>query len=332
MAIMTFSEAVCNTVIEEMRRDKTIFTYGFSGHYWKDAFMDLSPLGYSGKAAIEEFGWDRIHYSGVCETQLVGAGVGAAMVGVRPVVNLLLCDFTNDAWGQVVVAAAKYPFKTAYQHPLPLILHHQFGGLKGTVSHSGNYHNWLANCPGLFVAVPSSPADARGLWRTALRESKDPVFMLSDSGAMGRKGPVPEGDYMIPFGKGEVKRLGKDITLAAVGDMVFLALSAAEDLAKEGIDVEVWDPRTLAPFDRESLINSVRKTGAMVVVDQAPKSFGATGEFMATVSEALTPPPPVARVAAMDTPVPASVPLYMYIYPNKEKIIKAVKDVKARKR
>lgn len=147
----------------------------------------------------------------------------------------------------------------------------------------------------------------------------------------GMEGPVPEEDYTIPLGVADVKREGRDATVAAVGYWLHVALEAAEDLAKEGISVEVWDPRTLVPFDRESLIASVRKTGALVVVDQAPKSFGTTGEYIATVAEAVTPVPPMGRVATMDVPVGAGPTLELYILPSKEKIISAVKAVLERK-
>ena len=309
--IMTYSGAIDVTIREEMRRDPTIFMYR-SGKPSKDY--------------ADEFGWERVSACGVCETQMVGAGVGAALAGTRPIVNLAMSDFAVDAWGQLVLQAAKMRFKIGYRLDCPVVFMMSIASGRGlSVHHSGCYHNWLANAPGLLRVIPSTPADVRGLWRTALRTAKDPVCMLTSAGIW--KGPVPEDDYTIPFGKADIKREGSDVTIAAIGYWVGVALEVAEDLAKEGIDVEVWDPRTLTPFDRESLIKSVRKTGAMVVVDQAPKSFGTTGEFMASVAEALRPIPPMARVANFDAPVGFSPPLEAYILPNKDKIIDAVKKV-----
>ena len=321
MAIKTFSEAVDSTIAEEMRRDPTIF--------------HITGISLGSRNSIEEFGWKRIAYAGICETQIAGSGVGAALAGTRPIVSLGMTDFAVDGWGQIVLQAAKIHFKLGYRADCPAVFTMGFGAVPGgslSVHHTGSFHNWLANAPGLLVAVPSMPADAQGLWRTALRTTKDPVCMLTASGVAGVKGPVPDDNStMIPFGKAEIKREGADVTIAAVGYMVHLALEAAEDLAKEGIDAEVWDPRTLTPFDRESLINSVYKTGAMVVVDHAPESFGTTGEFAITVAEAITPAPPVARVASKDTPVPASPALEPYLYPNKDKVMNAVYDVLERK-
>ncbi|GAH35625.1 unnamed protein product, partial [marine sediment metagenome] len=252
-------------------------------------------------ALVKEFGSERVCYAGICETQMYGAGVGAALAGTRPIVDIFWSDFAVEAFGQLVLQAAKIRFKIAYKLDCPVVFRLDYAGIDyKTVHHSGCYHNWIANAPGLLVAVPSTPADVVGLWRTALRDNKDPVCMMNDRGVQGVSGPVPEDDYTIPFGVADVKRESSDVTIAAVGHYVHRALEVAEDLAKEGIDVEVWDPRTLTPFDRESLIKSVKKTGAMVVVDQAPKTFGTTGEFAMTVAEAVDPIPPMARVTTMD--------------------------------
>lgn len=313
--IMTCGEAVNRTIVEEMRRDPTIFIWG-----------------YGPDSRAKEFGWERVGYGGISEHQWFGAGIGAALVGTRPIVNVIMSDFAVDAWGQLVLQAAKIRFKLAYKLDCPVVFNVGYGTIGGlSVHHSSCFHNWLANAPGLLVAVPSTPADTRGLWRTALREAKDPVVMSPQLPVLGIKGPVPEDDYTIPFGVADVKREGSDVTIAAVGYWVHVALEVAEDLAKEGIDTEVWDPRTLTPFDRESLIDSVRKTGAMVAVDQAPKTFGTTGEFFATVAEAITPVPPMARVATMDAPIGFSKPLEDYVLPNKDKLISAVKGVLKRK-
>jgi len=317
--IMTYNEAREATIIDEMRRNPDIF------------FIDRA----FNKARVEEFGWEREKYtrSGINENQMVGAAIGASMAGARAIAYPHTADYSLDAITQIVVLAAKMHFKLAYKLPCPAIFWLGWGGVNvKTVHHAGCYHNWMANAPGLFCMVPSMPADAAGLWRTALCDTKDPTIYMEDRGASGSKLEelVPDG-HKIPFGVADVKREGNDVTIAAVGYMVHLALDAAEDLAKEGIDAEVWDPRTLSPFDHESLVKSVRKTGAMVAVDQAPKTFGTTGEFTATVAEAITPVPPMARVATWDVPIGAAPSITDPIYPSKAKIIDAVKGVLARK-
>jgi pyruvate/2-oxoglutarate/acetoin dehydrogenase E1 component len=315
--IMTFSAAIQDTIAEEMQRDPTIFTIGW--------YLPTEKM-------VKELGWERLKPSGIEETQEVGAGIGAALAGARPIVNLQCTSVAADAWGQMVVQAAKIRFKLAYSLPCPVIFQMDYA-LENSLHHSDCFHNWLANAGNLLVAVPATPADTVGLWRTALREIQDPVCMMNHGCTSSEKGPVPDGDYTIPFGKADIKREGKDVTIVAVGGYeVRLALEAAEDLAKQGIQAEVWDPRTLMPLDRASLIASVRKTGAMVAVDHAPKSYGTTGEFIATIAEAITPIPPMARVASMDAPVAWSHILVKYIFPSKDKIIKAVTDVVARKR
>ncbi len=319
--MLGFDEAINKTIIEEMRRDPTIFIYG---------------SGVRSKALVDEFGWERAAPSGICETQEAGAGIGAALAGMRPIVDLSMTDFALEAFGQVCLQAATIRFKLADKLPCPVVYKMQMGQwlAAGSIHHCGCYHNWMANAPCLLLAVPTTPADAVGLWRTALRTAKDPVIMLADRGVVERapEGSVPDEDYTIPFGKADIKREGTDVTIAATGYMVHLALDTANDLAKEGISAEVWDPRTLKPFDRESLIQSVRKTGAMVAVDQANKSFGTTGEFAMTIAEALYPIPPMARVTSMDTPVAWAEVLEVYVRPSKEKITSAVKTVLAKKR
>ncbi len=329
MAIMTFAQATDMTVVDEMKRNPKIICFGYG-----DGGGRFGISGITGEAVAKEFGFmTRVFDTGICETQEAGAGIGAALMGVRPIVNMQMSNFAIDAWGQIVSQAANIRFKLANKLECPVVYRMKFAATGGmSVHHSGCFHNWLANQPGLFVVIPSTPADARGLWRTALRTPKDPVVMMEQTPLGSMKGTVPDDDYTIPFGKADIKREGKDITIVAIGLWVSKALEAAEDLAKQGIQAEVWDPRTLTPLDRASLIASVKKTGAMVVVDQAPKNFGSTGEFSMTIAEALTPVPPMARVATMDTPVGFSPTLEDYILPNKDKIISAAKSVLERKR
>ncbi|TET42308.1 MAG: alpha-ketoacid dehydrogenase subunit beta [Dehalococcoidia bacterium] len=327
--IMAYLEAANKTIIEEMRRDPTIFTYGEETQV---GWCTLDHDGKSSKDLVEEFGKRRINFAPISETAMAGAGIGAALTGMRPIVALWFSDFIMVEAEQQINEAARIRFKLGNMVNCPVVFRINYGGLGGnSVQHSNCYYNKFADTPGLILAIPSTAADVVGLWRTALRKNINPVQMWESFMVQGIKGPVPEGDYTIPFGKADVKREGSDVTIAAVGYMVHLALDAAKDLANEGIDAEVWDPRTLTPFDRESLIDSVRKTGAMVVVDQEPKSFGTTGEFAMTLAEAMDPVPPMARVTLGDGSIAFSPTLEKYILPSKDKIIQAVRELLGRK-
>ena len=310
-----------DVILDEMRRDPTIFMLG------PTLIKDLK----------QEFGEHRIVSTGISETAACGAGIGAALAGARPIVDVMWSPFLIDAAGQVINQAAVWRFKLGNTVDMPVIFRQGYGlyNYGAGVQHSHCSHNLFANIPGLHLAVPSTPADLVGLWKTALRKAKNPTMIWESLGCSmrGVEGPVPEEDFTVPFGKGDVKREGRDVTIAAIGYMVHLSLEAAQELAGDGIDVEVWDPRTLSPFDRDGLLKSVTKTGAMVVVDQAPKTFGTTGEFIATVAEAgISPSPPMSRVASVDAPVGYSRPLEQYVLPSKEKIISAVKNVITRKK
>lgn len=319
--VVSYIVAGLNTIREEMRRDPNIFILG------PTLPGDLR----------DEFGTRRVVNTAISEEAACAAGIGAALAGTRPIVDVMWSPFLIDAAGQIITQAAIWRFKLGNTVDIPVVFRQGFGmyNYGVGVQHSQCLHNLFANVPGVHLAVPSTPADLVGLWRTALREAKNPTMMWESLGCAlgGIEGPVPEEDYTIPFGKGDVKREGRDVTIAAVGYMVHLALWAAVELAKEGIQAEVWDPRTLTPFDREGLIKSVTKTRALVAVDLAPKSFGTTGEFIATVAEAaVEPTPPMARVASLDAPVGFSRPLECYVQPDKDKIIAAVKAVMRRKR
>jgi pyruvate dehydrogenase E1 component beta subunit len=318
--IISYGMAGLETIKEEMRRDASIFILG------PTLLDDLK----------EEFGSERVVSTGISETAACGAGIGAALAGTRPIVDLTWSPFLIDAAGQVMNQAAIWRFKLGNSVDIPVIFRQGFGlyDYGGGVQHSQCFHNLFANAPGLHVAVPSTPADLVGLWRTALRAARNPTMIWESLGCAltGLEGPVPDEDYAIPFGSGDVKREGQHVTIAAVGYMVRLALMAADELAREGIEAEVWDPRTLAPFDRDGLLQSVEKTGSMVAVDLAPKSFGTTGEFLATVAEAaIVPAPPMARVASLDAPVGYSQPLERYVQPNEDKIVAAARNVVLRK-
>jgi pyruvate/2-oxoglutarate/acetoin dehydrogenase E1 component len=319
--IVSYNTAGIDTISAEMRRDQNIMMLGPTVH------SDLRS----------EFGTTRVVNTALSEEAACAAGIGAALAGTRPIVDVMWSPFLIDAAGQIITQAAVWRFKMGNTVDIPVIFRQSYGmyHFGVGVQHSVCLHNLFANVPGVHLAVPSMPADLVGLWRTALREAKNPTMMWESLGCAlsGIEGPVPEEDYTIPFGKGDTKREGRDVTIAAVGYMVHLALSAAEELAKEDIQAEVWDPRTLTPFDREGLLRSVAKTGAMVAVDLAPMSFGTTGEFIATVAEAaMNPTPPMSRVASLDAPIGFSRSLESYVQPDKDKIIAAVRAVMKRKR
>ena len=317
---MSYNMAGLEAIKEEMRRDPNIFILG------PTLLDDLK----------DEFGSHRIVSTGISEDAACAAGIGAAIVGTRPIVDLTWSPFLIDAAGQVINQAAIWRFKLGNTVDIPVIFRQGYGlyNYGGGVQHSQCFHNLFANAPGLHIAVPSTPVDLVGLWRTALREAKNPTMIWESLGCAltGIEGPVPEEDFTVPFGKGDIKRAGKHVTIAAVGYMVHLAIQAAEQLVKDGIEAEVWDPRTLTPFDREGLTASVKKTGALVAVDMAPKSFGTTAEFMATIAESpIIPLPPMERVASMDVPIGYSLSLERRAQPDVNKIIAAVRKILSRK-
>lgn len=317
-SMMPFVVAENEAIAGEMRRDPTIFIYGQG-----------NPQG--NRALYEEFGPLRVNISPISETAMTGVAIGAAITGTRPICEHALSDFIMVCAEQFINEAGRIRFKLGNAVDCPAV--YKIGyGLKGglSVQHSNCYYNKFADTPGLIVAVPSMPADVAGLWRSALR-GKNPVQIWRSFQILGVQGPVPEGDHVVPFGKGAVQREGSDVTIAAIGWCVHLALQAAEELAGEGISAEVWDPRTLNPFDRAGLLQSVGKTGALVVADEEPMTFGTTGEFAMTVAEAMDPVPPMARVTLMDASVAFSPPLERYVLPTKDKIINAVKSVLQRK-
>lgn len=316
---MAIYEAENFVITEGMRNDPTVFIYS-QGH----------PQ--SRRALYEEFGQLRVNISPISETAMTGAAVGAAVTGTRPICEHALSDFIMVAAEQFINEAGRIRFKLGYKVDCPAIFRIGYG-IKGgglAVQHSNAYYNKFADTPGLAVVVPSMPADVVGLWRTALR-GKDPVQIWNSSMIGGTRGPVPDGDYTIPFGQGDVKREGSDLTIAGIGWTVHLALQAAEELSAQGISAEVWDPRTLRPFDRTGLLNSVEKTGALLVADEEPKTFGTTGEFAMSIAEAMDPVPPMARVTLMDACVAFAPPLESYVLPTKDKIVEAAKALLDRK-
>lgn len=319
----TYKEALREALREEMRRDPTVFILGEDvGKYWGGAFKVTEGL-------AEEFGEERVKDTPISESAIVGAGVGAAITGMRPVAEIMFGDLTALAMDQIANQAAKIRYMFGGQAKVPLVIRTPFGaGVNIAAHHSQSLEAWFMHIPGLHVAVPSTPYDAKGLLKTAIR-GDNPVFFCEHKLLYPMEGVVPEKEYTIPFGKADVKREGSDVTVVATLYMVHKALEAAGELEEENISVEVVDPRTLTPLDKETIINSVRKTGRLVVVSEDCKTAGVSAEIAATVAEEAIDylDAPIKRVAEPDTPIPFSPTLEQYVLPDEKAIVEAVKEI-----
>lgn len=276
---------------------------------------------------------DRISDPPTSEGVVASVGIGAAMAGARPFVHFGTAVFAFEAWNQIVNEAGNIHFMSNGQLKVPVVFH-MFHGIRGGggAQHSQSPQAMYANCPGLEVVLPSSPADMQGLLRTAFK-SDNPTIMITHTKLLGMRGPLPDGDFAIPFGKADVKRQGRDVTIVATSLMVRESLKAAEQLAKDGIDAEVIDPRTVVPLDMDAICSSVRKTGRLVVVDEAPRTCSVASEIAAGVAEqafdALK--APIVRVTRPDAPVAYAPPLEDYVTPTPDKIAAAVKKAVAKR-
>jgi len=267
----------------------------------------------------------------ISERGFVGMGGGAAMTGSRPVIDFMFADFILDSVGEIVNQIAKMQYMSSGRLKMPVLLRGCIGiGHSAATHHSGNYYPMYANIPGLRVVVPSTPYDAKGLFKHALR-CDDPVVFLEHREILQAKGPVPEGDYEIPFGKAAIVRTGRDLTIVAVARMVHLAVEAADSLAKEGISVEIVDPRTVLPLDGETILASVAKTGRLLVVDEAFAPFGLGGEVAALVADRGFDDldAPIRRTNGLFTPTPYSPPLEGAVVPKLTEIVAAIRDLLA---
>ncbi len=323
MREITYREALREALKEEMLRDSTVFLMGEDiGRYWEGAFKVTQGL-------AEEFGDERVRDTPISESAIVGAAVGAAITGMRPVAEIMFGDLTGLAMDQIANQAAKIHYMFGGQAEVPLVIRTPFGaGVNIAAHHSQSLEAWYMHTPGLYVAVPSTPYDAKGLLKTAIR-GRNPVLFCEHKLLYPLEGEVPEEEYTIPFGVAETKRKGSDVTVVATLYMVHKAMDAANQLESEGVSVEVVDPRTLSPLDKESIIGSVKKTGRLVLVSEDCKTAGVTAEISALVAEEAIDylDAPIKRVAEPDTPIPFSPPLEDYILPNTETIIEAIKEI-----
>lgn len=318
---LTFGEAIREALAEELRRDPRVFMIGEDIAEAGTTFKVLDGL-------VKEFGPERIIDSPISEPGITGLGVGAAMTGMRPVVDLMFGDFLTLAMDQMVNQAAKIHYMSGGKLKVPMVLRTTMGaGRRSAAQHSQSLHAWLSHIPGLKVVVPSTPYDAKGLMKSAIRDD-NPVAIFEDKMMYKLvKGVVPEDDYTIPLGVADVKRVGTDITLVATSSMVYAALDAAKMLEDVGISAEVVDPRTLVPLDKETLINSVKKTSRVIVVDEGYEQYGVTAELASTIADGAFYylDAPVKRIGAMNVPIPFSPALEDLTIPNAEKIVQTAR-------
>jgi acetoin:2,6-dichlorophenolindophenol oxidoreductase subunit beta len=317
---LTFAQAVREALAEEMRRDSRVCIFGEDVAEAGTPFKVLSGL-------VEEFGAGRVIDTPISEAGFTGVGVGAAMTGLRPVVDIMFGDFLTLTMDQMVNQAAKVHYMSGGTWKVPMVLRTTLGATRRSAAqHSQSLHAWLSHVPGLKVAMPSTPYDAKGLLKTAIRD-ENPVVFFEDKMMYKLKGPVPSEDYTIPFGVADVKRAGRDITIVATSSMVQVALGAAELLEKAEISAEVIDPRTTWPLDEKTLIESAKKTSRVIVVDEGYGRYGVTGEIAAVIAEGAfySLEAPVKRIGAMHVPIPFSPPLEDATVPNEQTVFEAAR-------
>jgi len=309
--------AINESLRQEMARDPRVLYFGQN-----IATTDADPF-------LAEFGPDRVRTTPISETAEIGMAVGAALAGYRPVVELYMAEFMLVAMDQVVNEAPRLRYMTGGQVTVPLVLKAGYGFTAGWAGqHTGSIYGMFLGVPGLKVALPATPADAKGLLATAVRDD-NPVCFFHHYLLTLEPGDVPEGEYLVPFGQAAVRRAGGDVTIVATGWMVGKALAAAERLAAEGIAAEVIDPRTIAPLDAATILESVAKTGRLVLVDQATRHGSVAAVIAAEVAEAGfgSLRAPVKQVTALDATIPYSQPMEDYVLPDEDKIVAAVREV-----
>ena len=322
MAVITYRDAVHDALREEMQRDQSVFVMGEEIGIFEGSYKITRGL-------IQEFGPKRVRETPISEEGFVGAGIGAAMLGLRPVVEIMTINFVLVAMDQIINNAAKIRYMFGGEAKVPLVVRTPGGGgVQLTAQHSQSLESWFASTPGMKVVAPSTPYDAKGLLKEAIRDD-DPVLFLESLVIYNTKGEVPDGDYTIPIGRAEVKREGTDISLISHSLMTLRCLEVAERLAKEGISAEVVDLRSLRPLDMETVAASVRKTNRALCVEEGWSTYGVTAELTARIQKACFDylDAPVERVGGGEVPMPYAKPLERAVIPNTEKIYQAAKSV-----
>ena len=321
MRTIQFREAICEAMSEEMRRDESVYLMGEEVAEYNGAYK-------ASKGMLDEFGPKRVIDTPIAELGFAGIAVGSAMNGCRPIVEYMTFNFSLVGIDQIINNAAKMRQMSAGQFPMPMVFRGptaSAGQLGAT--HSQAFENWFANTPGLKVVVPSTPYDAKGLLKAAIRDN-DPVIFMESEQMYGDKGEVPEGDYTIPLGVADVKREGTDVTIVSFGEIIKEALTAAEELAKEGISCEIIDLRTVRPMDYDAIINSVKKTNRLVVLEEAWPFASVASEITYMVQQKAFDylDAPIKRITTPDAPAPYSAVLFAEWFPKLEKVKEEIKN------
>lgn len=322
MKEIRYVRAITEALDEELTRDPNVFLMGEDVGKGGGTFSQTQGL-------FAKHGPKRIFDTPISESAFMGLALGAALVGLRPVVEIMFMDFLTVCMDPLVNHMAKFRYMSGGQYKVPVTIISAVGaGLGAGPHHSQCLEAWFAHVPGLKVVMPATPYDVKGLLKSSIRDD-NPVIFLYDKTIIAMKGQIPEEEYLVPLGKADIKREGKDVTVVATSKMVWQALAAAEKLAAEGISVEVIDPRTISPLDMETITNSVKKTSRLVIVHEAVKSFGIGAEIAASIAEQAFDylDAPIKRVGAPFTPVPISPPEEKAYMPNADRIIAAVKEI-----
>ncbi|HRN50496.1 MAG TPA: alpha-ketoacid dehydrogenase subunit beta [Anaerolineales bacterium] len=320
--VITMGQAIKEALAEELRRDPTVYVMGEDVAEAGTAFKVLKGL-------VEEFGADRVIDSPISEPGITGLGVGAAMTGMRPVVDIMFGDFSTLIMDQMVNQAAKIHYMSGGKLKVPMVLRTTMGATRRSAAqHSQSLHAWFSHVPGIKVVVPSTPYDAKGLLKAAIRDD-NPVVFFEDKMMYQLKGEVPEEEYIIPLGVADIKREGTDITIVATSSMVQVSMAAADKLAEIGISAEVVDPRCTFPLDKDALINSAKKTSRVIVVDEGYERYGVTAELASVIADGAFYylDAPVKRMGAMDVPIPFSPVLEDLTVPTPDTVFEMAKTL-----
>lgn len=323
MREITYSQAINEAMSEEMRKDENVILIG------EDVGLYGGAFGVS-VGMFKEFGETRVIDTPISEAAITGVAAGAAVTGLRPIVEIMFMDFVTIGADALVNQAAKMRYMFGGKAKVPMVLRCPAGsGTGAAAQHSQSLEAWFCHIPGLKVVTPSTPADAKGLLKAAIRDD-NPVVFIEQKLLYKKKGEVPQEDYVIPLGKADIKREGTDVTIVTYGRMLQRALNVAEEVAKDGISVEVVDPRTLVPLDKETIINSVKKTGRAIVVNEAVKTAGYAGEIAAVIGESEAfdyLDAPIIRLAGLDVPIPYNPNLEATVVPSEKQIKEAIYKV-----
>ncbi|MBX3046523.1 MAG: alpha-ketoacid dehydrogenase subunit beta [Anaerolineales bacterium] len=320
--VITMGQAIKEALAEELRRDPTVYVMGEDVAEAGTAFKVLKGL-------VDEFGPERVIDSPISEPGITGLGVGAAMTGMRPVVDIMFGDFSTLIMDQMVNQAAKIHYMSGGKLKVPMVLRTTMGATRRSAAqHSQSLHAWFSHVPGIKVVIPSTPYDAKGLLKSAIRD-ENPVVFFEDKMMYQLKGEVPEEEYIIPLGVADVKREGSDITIVATSSMVQVSLAAADKLAEIGISAEIVDPRCTFPLDKDALINSAKKTSRVIVVDEGYERYGVTAELASVIADGAfyCLDAPVKRMGAMDVPIPFSPVLEDLTVPTPDTVFEMAKTL-----